>query len=166
GGPGGGWRVALPRPDRAPAVVHDVHVRQPGQGPPIRGAGPGLRADPPHLITGGGRSHGKVAWIQRATPLATSCTAMAVSRSPMILVRKWMALGRTTRARAAANRSAASTTASASTPPAATARRSTAPGCWRTRTMVARSEEHTSELQSPDHLVCRLLLEKQTRGQS
>src|SRR5258708_31191534 len=28
-----------------------------------------------------------------------------------------------------------------------------APGC-------RRSEEHTSELQSPDHLVCRLLLEK------
>src|SRR3990170_7194935 len=27
----------------------------------------------------------------------------------------------------------------------------------------ARSEEHTSELQSPDHLVCRLLLEKQMR---
>src|SRR5207244_10287804 len=26
-----------------------------------------------------------------------------------------------------------------------------------------RSEEHTSELQSPDHLVCRLLLEKQYR---
>src|SRR5258708_11825822 len=26
-----------------------------------------------------------------------------------------------------------------------------------------RSEEHTSELQSPDHLVCRLLLEKQKR---
>src|SRR5947208_4433764 len=25
---------------------------------------------------------------------------------------------------------------------------------------VIRSEEHTSELQSPDHLVCRLLLEK------
>src|SRR5258708_17392026 len=25
---------------------------------------------------------------------------------------------------------------------------------------VYRSEEHTSELQSPDHLVCRLLLEK------
>src|SRR5258708_26830158 len=25
---------------------------------------------------------------------------------------------------------------------------------------MARSEEHTSELQSPDHLVCRLLLEK------
>src|SRR5207244_13297497 len=26
-----------------------------------------------------------------------------------------------------------------------------------------RSEEHTSELQSPDHLVCRLLLEKQKK---
>src|SRR5947208_11448145 len=25
---------------------------------------------------------------------------------------------------------------------------------------IPRSEEHTSELQSPDHLVCRLLLEK------
>src|SRR5438552_7153558 len=28
----------------------------------------------------------------------------------------------------------------------------------------ARSEEHTSELQSPDHLVCRLLLEKKKHG--
>src|SRR5258708_15491998 len=27
-------------------------------------------------------------------------------------------------------------------------------------TISLRSEEHTSELQSPDHLVCRLLLEK------
>src|SRR5258708_21861936 len=37
---------------------------------------------------------------------------------------------------------------------------------WRTckgcssRILDQRSEEHTSELQSPDHLVCRLLLEK------
>src|SRR5258708_27238398 len=33
---------------------------------------------------------------------------------------------------------------------------------WRgkDRALLARSEEHTSELQSPDHLVCRLLLEK------
>src|SRR5258708_10901551 len=29
---------------------------------------------------------------------------------------------------------------------------------------VARSEEHTSELQSPDHLVCRLLLEKKKQS--
>src|ERR671923_2016281 len=29
-----------------------------------------------------------------------------------------------------------------------------------------RSEEHTSELQSPDHLVCRLLLEKKKTKQS
>src|SRR5438552_13722315 len=28
---------------------------------------------------------------------------------------------------------------------------------------ILRSEEHTSELQSPDHLVCRLLLEKKKR---
>src|SRR5258708_22037118 len=30
----------------------------------------------------------------------------------------------------------------------------------KTLAIVGRSEEHTSELQSPDHLVCRLLLEK------
>src|SRR5207244_6551046 len=29
---------------------------------------------------------------------------------------------------------------------------------------VLRSEEHTSELQSPDHLVCRLLLEKKNNN--
>src|SRR5258708_10355529 len=29
---------------------------------------------------------------------------------------------------------------------------------------VSRSEEHTSELQSPDHLVCRLLLEKKKKN--
>src|SRR5947208_12644898 len=29
-----------------------------------------------------------------------------------------------------------------------------------------RSEEHTSELQSPDHLVCRLLLEKKKKQQN
>src|SRR5258708_24345805 len=34
-------------------------------------------------------------------------------------------------------------------------------GCTARTTM--RSEEHTSELQSPDHLVCRLLLEKKMR---
>src|SRR5258708_19205183 len=30
-------------------------------------------------------------------------------------------------------------------------------------TEARRSEEHTSELQSPDHLVCRLLLEKKKK---
>src|SRR5258708_876000 len=30
-------------------------------------------------------------------------------------------------------------------------------------TAIKRSEEHTSELQSPDHLVCRLLLEKKKK---
>src|SRR5947208_12149191 len=42
-------------------------------------------------------------------------------------------------------------------------------GCgsrWRTTSASRtkrRSEEHTSELQSPDHLVCRLLLEKKKK---
>src|SRR5258708_20418729 len=31
---------------------------------------------------------------------------------------------------------------------------------------IERSEEHTSELQSPDHLVCRLLLEKKKTSKS
>src|SRR5258708_22381887 len=33
------------------------------------------------------------------------------------------------------------------------------------RAPSGRSEEHTSELQSPDHLVCRLLLEKKKHKQ-
>src|SRR5258708_3498644 len=32
------------------------------------------------------------------------------------------------------------------------------------RVRAMRSEEHTSELQPPDHIVCRLLLEKHTLG--
>src|SRR5258708_18992303 len=34
------------------------------------------------------------------------------------------------------------------------------PSLYDELTKLSRSEEHTSELQSPDHLVCRLLLEK------
>src|SRR4051794_41496658 len=44
-------------------------------------------------------------------------------------------------------------TSSCRTPPAATRP---------TKRCARRSEEHTSELQSPVHLVCRLLLEKKT----
>src|SRR5260363_453736 len=36
----------------------------------------------------------------------------------------------------------------------------------RQRQKKARSEEHTSELQSPDHLVCRLLLENKKQKQN
>src|SRR5258708_29655264 len=36
-------------------------------------------------------------------------------------------------------------------------------GCSRRTGSTPRSEEHTSELQSPDHLVCRLLLEKKKK---
>src|SRR5438876_1377947 len=38
--------------------------------------------------------------------------------------------------------------------------------CARTELYGQRSEEHTSELQSPVHLVCRLLLEKKKRNYS
>src|SRR2546426_8179431 len=40
------------------------------------------------------------------------------------------------------------------------------PGPARRATRLARSEEHTSELQSPCNLVCRLLLEKKKDGSS
>src|SRR5258708_33457404 len=35
--------------------------------------------------------------------------------------------------------------------------------CFWMKSVNCRSEEHTSELQSPDHLVCRLLLEKKKK---
>src|SRR5438552_13980812 len=38
-----------------------------------------------------------------------------------------------------------------------------ASGAAPTAYLMPRSEEHTSELQSPDHLVCRLLLEKKKK---
>src|SRR5258708_21216108 len=59
--------------------------------------------------------------------------------------------------------------------PPATGRRSTLMVSWASKRSVCtkawrlvlmmrrRSEEHTSELQSPDHLVCRLLLEKKKK---
>src|SRR5258708_19136571 len=42
----------------------------------------------------------------------------------------------------------------------------TPPNLDRENRMRPRSEEHTSELQSPDHLVCRLLLEKKNTRNS
>src|SRR5258708_21943407 len=53
---------------------------------------------------------------------------------------------------------AASTEAATAANACRRARLSTEKGRWGVRNW--RSEEHTSELQSPDHLVCRLLLEK------
>src|SRR5256885_7012941 len=40
------------------------------------------------------------------------------------------------------------------------------PGAEERADLVARSEEHTSELQSPCNLVCRLLLEKKNKAMS
>src|SRR5438034_6514839 len=44
--------------------------------------------------------------------------------------------------------------------PARSSHRAPATSCWRCWSGRARSEEHTSELQSHSDLVCRLLLEK------
>src|SRR5438552_17252100 len=55
------------------------------------------------------------------------------------------------------------TTLFRSTSPRVSSRGGSIPGCWAALPLPRccwRSEEHTSELQSPDHLVCRLLLEK------
>src|SRR5438552_7546806 len=60
-----------------------------------------------------------------------------------------------TRASAAALR-----TASTSSRPTTASRSPTSSPTTPSTTRPTRSEEHTSELQSPDHLVCRLLLEK------
>src|SRR5258708_18429360 len=46
---------------------------------------------------------------------------------------------------------------------AAAARLTYNPSGRRCADILKRSEEHTSELQSPDHLVCRLLLEKKNK---
>src|SRR5258708_18278273 len=45
------------------------------------------------------------------------------------------------------------------------ARKSGSSAIFQSGIEMIRSEEHTSELQSPDHLVCRLLLEKKKKGQ-
>src|SRR5438552_9697255 len=47
------------------------------------------------------------------------------------------------------------------TPSSTWSNQARASGC---RGCSPRSEEHTSELQSPDHLVCRLLLEKKKKN--
>src|SRR5690606_40152301 len=45
-------------------------------------------------------------------------------------------------------------------------RRSTGRACYTGTATVVRSEEHTSELQSRENLVCRLLLEKKKKKQN
>src|SRR2546426_12289475 len=49
-------------------------------------------------------------------------------------------------------------------PPRVCARSPWRPGWTRTAGSASRSEEHTSELQSPCNLVCRLLLEKKKKS--
>src|SRR5690348_18124713 len=53
---------------------------------------------------------------------------------------------------------------SPSSSPRPTSSPETGPSSARRRRSSSRSEEHTSELQSPVHLVCRLLLEKKNHA--
>src|SRR5690606_41207814 len=48
-------------------------------------------------------------------------------------------------------------------PPTSAGGTSTSRGCWAATPRSPRSEEHTSELQSRENLVCRLLLEKKKK---
>src|SRR5258708_29457357 len=69
-------------------------------------------------------------------------------------------------ARASHQRRSATTTASDRDRSRQSVRRNRWQGATAARSAerTGRSEEHTSELQSPDHLVCRLLLEKKTHS--
>src|SRR5690625_6278276 len=94
---------------------------------------------------------------QRSPPVPSSTTGLPAGAPSSSWAKALPARGRT--------RAATSTTASSASPARVTFRRrltraayvapERAPICHRLR-----SEEHTSELQSRGHLVCRLLLEK------
>src|SRR5438552_13018187 len=62
--------------------------------------------------------------------------------------------------------SSASTRSSRSPISSSTASAGSSPSSECSSRSPRRSEEHTSELQSPDHLVCRLLLEKKKQPNS
>src|SRR5438552_4775135 len=88
-----------------------------------------------------------------------------ISRSPITTLLPYTTLFRSqlrarrpcprARARSRSARPAAGAEAETAVP-----QRSSEAACRAVTGQPARSEEHTSELQSPDHLVCRLLLEK------
>src|SRR5258708_31908293 len=73
-----------------------------------------------------------------------------IRRPPRSTLFPYTTLFRSSRSRRGSPRRSPPTTASPGTPDRSP----------RKRYARSRSEEHTSELQSPDHLVCRLLLEK------
>src|SRR5207244_12962895 len=86
--------------------------------------------------------------LHDALPISTCCTTCS---SPVGSRRAWS----TGTARGSCRPSSTGGSSSAS---------AAGGGCSRPWTR-RRSEEHTSELQSPDHLVCRLLLEKKNTQQ-
>src|SRR5258708_26012416 len=80
------------------------------------------------------------------------------------LFRSWTGCAAARRSSASTRRSAASSRPGRPWPSPISRRPSTTTSvttsCASSSPPAIRSEEHTSELQSPDHLVCRLLLEK------
>src|SRR5690348_18015376 len=81
--------------------------------------------------------------------------ALPISRSPPSARRRRRCTTRPRRAE--------TSTPSCRCPPAVAPSTCSRPTTTLPRTNPARSEEHTSELQSPVHLVCRLLLEKKKK---
>src|SRR5258708_27788928 len=98
--------------------------------------------------------------MYRHASLALSFFFLMIRRPPRSTLFPYTTLFRSpsTRCRAG-GRSSWAPTARASSPPTKS-RSASCPGTSIKRAAWERSEEHTSELQSPDHLVCRLLLEK------
>src|ERR1035438_511733 len=104
-------------------------------------------------------SHGSAfiqsaAWRAPSGEVATSSVQSTIAR----------------RVTAALNRSVCPINHAASRPPFTARRRASIEPCdatkstARSKSSASRSEEHTSELQSLRHLVCRLLLEKKKKG--
>src|SRR5207244_8025876 len=96
-----------------------------------------LQCSPPHLDLHSfpTRRSSDLSWARQRARVCRSCESWG------LLTPVQAAFGEESRARAA--------------PGGAGSR-----ACFSSHAVLERSEEHTSELQSPDHLVCRLLLEK------
>src|SRR5207244_1025583 len=108
---------------------------------------------PPMLIARSGRRWRQIArhWSRPTGTAARPCTAPHMPR-PI-----------TPRAVIVINSNPSLGTTFVSSPRSVPTKIASLPGSSRANSR--RSEEHTSELQSPDHLVCRLLLEKKKKKQ-
>src|SRR5439155_19838125 len=100
--------------------------------------------------------------LLRRPPHSTLFPYMTLFRSRAIPSPWWSTGATVSQTRLTSSRPAPTANASASPTATATAAPtpSNSPGTTPSARRVGRSEEHTSELQSRGHLVCRLLLEK------